>query len=86
MKILLAIADLFKPTYVITYAPESARNSPNPIKHYSVLGNPTRNAFTTAEGKVCFRARVANRQGEIRTFRSDRVLSVNFKLFGFTVA
>lgn len=86
MKNLLQSAlQFFTPTYVITYAPESHRSG-NPIKRYRVLGNPTRDSFTTKERKVCFRARVANRNGEFRTFRAERVLSVNFKLFGFTWA
>ena len=86
MKTLQNIVRFFTPTYVITYAPEKARVGSRPIKRYRVLGNPTRNSFTSSEGKVCFRARVENRKGQVRTFRADRCLSVNFKLFGLTWA
>jgi hypothetical protein len=73
------IKNLLTPTYEITYAPEKSENDAA-IQVYRVLGNPAKAGWRSSENKKLFTLPVANRRGEYRAFRCDRVLSVNFAL------
>lgn len=65
-------------TYKVTYAPEDSRNPHLPVQVYHIIGHPEHLAWKSKAGNRLFTARFANDKNHIASFRSDRVLSVNF--------
>jgi len=79
MNIVKTLKNFFTPTYNVLYAPEEYKSG-SPIKKYKVIGNPRKAAWKSKAGNRLFTLPVKNREGEFRSFRADRVLSVNFAL------
>ena len=73
------IKNLCTPTYNVLYAPENSANSA-PIQTYKVIGHPKSAAWLSNAGNSLFTLPLAGKN-ELRSFRSERVLSVNFALF-----
>jgi hypothetical protein len=73
------IKNLCTPTYNVLYAPENSANC-EPIQTYKVIGHPKNAAWLSNSGNRLFTLPLAGKN-EIRSFRSERVLSVNFALF-----
>jgi hypothetical protein len=65
-------------TYKVTYAPEDSRKPHLPVQVYHIIGHPEHLAWKSKAGNRLFTARFANDKMHIASFRSDRVLSVNF--------
>ena len=70
------IKNLCTPTYNVLYAPENSANC-EPIQTYKVIGHPKNNSWVSKDGNSLFTLPIVGKS-EVRSFRTDRVLSVNF--------
>lgn len=67
-------------TWNVLYAPDKSEQFSG-IQNYKVIGHPRFHAWKTKDNNRVFTARVRNREKAFRTFRADRVLSVNLALW-----
>ena len=72
------IKSICTPTYNVLYAPEKSAN-PEPVQTYKVIGHPKNNSWVSKDGNSLFTLPIVGKS-EVRSFRTDRVLSVNFAL------